>query len=315
MAEDYYKILGVDKKASQDDIKKAYRKLALKYHPDRNQGNKSAEEQFKKVSEAYAVLGDAEKRKQYDSFGSQEAFSRNFSQEDIFRGFDLNEILRDLGGFGGATFGGSPRGRGQRHAYSTDDLFSQLFRGQQQQYRQQPFPRKGQGVEYSLAISIEDAYSGSEKRIAFKKDDGSLNEVTVKIPKGIDTGKKLRLPGKGLPGSNGGPPGDMFISVKVAPHPQFTRDGDDIHIHKTVTFPQAALGTSVDIRLPDGETKRIKVPPGTQANTKIRMKGLGFPRFKGTGRGDGYVRFSIEVPKKLTKKQSQLIKTLAEEGI
>jgi len=309
MAEDYYKVLGVDRKASIDEIKKAYRKLALKYHPDKNPGNKTAEEQFKKISEAYAVLGDAEKRKQYDSFGSQEAFSRSFSQEDIFRGFDLNEILRDLGGFGGST-----RVRGQRRAYATDDLFSQLFRNQQQQYSQQQAPRKGQDIEYNLAISIEDAYSGAEKRIALKKDDGVLNEMTVKIPKGIDTGKKLRLAGRGLPGFNGGPPGDMFINIKLLPHPSFTREGDDLHIHKTISFSQAALGTSMDVRMPDGETKRIKIPPGTQANTKIRMKGFGFHKFRGTGRGDGFVRFTIEVPKKLTKKQSQLIKALAEEG-
>jgi len=308
MAEDYYKVLGVDKKASGDEIKKAYRKLALKYHPDRNQGNKSAEEQFKKISEAYAVLGDPEKRKQYDSFGSQEAFGRSFSQEDIFKGFDLNEILRDLGGFGGST-----RVRGQRRAYANDDLFSQLFRSQQ--YNQQQAPRKGQNLEYNLSISLEDAYSGAEKRISFKKDAGGLNEMTVKIPKGIDTGKKLRLIGRGLPGFNGGPPGDMFINITLLPHPVFTRDGDDIYIHKTITFPQAALGTSMDIRMPDGETKRIKIPPGTQANTKIRMKGFGFHKFKGTGRGDGYVRFTIQVPKKLTKKQLQLIQSLAEEGL
>ncbi len=310
MAEDYYKILGVDKKASSDEIKKAYRKLALKYHPDKNPGDKTAEEQFKKLSEAYAVLGDAEKRAQYDSFGSQEAFSRSFSQEDIFRGFDLNEILRDLGGFGGST-----RMRGQRRTYTTDDLFSQLFRNQQQQYRQQQAPRKGQDLEYNLAINIEDTYSGAEKRISLKKDDGVLNEMTVKIPKGIDTGKKLRLAGRGLPGFNDGPPGDMFINIKLLPHPTFKREGDDLYIHKTITFPQAALGTSMDIRMPDGETKRIKVPPGTQANTKIRMKGFGFHKFRGTGRGDAYVRFSVKVPKKLTKKQSQLIKSLAEEGI
>jgi curved DNA-binding protein len=311
MAEDYYTILGVDKKASVDEIKKAYRKLALKYHPDRNKDNKAAEEQFKKISEAYAVLGDAEKRKQYDSFGSQEAFNRNFSREDIFRGFDLNEILRDLGGFGGAA-----RSRGQRRTYANDDIFSQLFRSQQQQqYYQQQVPRKGQDLEYNLSISIEDAYTGSEKRISFKKDDGGLSEVTVKIPKGIDTGKKLRLSGRGLPGTSGGPPGDMFINIILASHPHFTRDGDDLHIQKAITFPQAALGASMDIRLPDGDTKRIKVPPGTQANTRIRMKGLGFPKFKKPGRGDAYVRFSVTVPKKLTKKQSQLIKSLAEEGI
>ena len=308
MAENYYKVLGVDKKASDDEIKKAYRKLALKYHPDRNQDNKSAEEQFKKISEAYAVLGDSEKRKQYESFGSQEAFNRNFSQEDIFRGFDLNDILRDLGGFSGA------RGmRGQRRASANDDLFSQLFRNQQ--YGQQQAPRKGQSLEYNLSIGIEDAYSGAEKRISFKKDDGGLNEMTIKVPKGIDTGKKLRLVDKGLPGFNGGPSGDMFINITLTPHPVFTREGDDIYIHKTITFPQAALGTSMDVKMPDSEIKRIKIPPGTQANTKIRMKGFGFHKFKGTGRGDGYVRFTIEVPKKLTKKQSQLIKSLAEEGL
>jgi len=308
MPEDYYTVLGVDKKASGDEIKKAYRKLALKYHPDKNQGDKSAEEQFKKISESYAVLGDPEKRKQYDSFGSQEAFNRNFSQEDIFRGFDLNEILRDLGGFGGST-----RTRGQRRTHVSDDLFSQLFKNQQ--YNQQRAPRKGQDLEYNLSVNLEDAYSGAEKRISFKKDDGGLNEVTIKIPKGINNGKKLRLSGRGLPGFNGGPPGDMFINIKLLPHPDFTRDGDDIYIHKTITFPQAVLGTSMDVRLPDGETKRIKIPPGTQPNTKIRMKGFGFHKLKGAGKGDGYVRFTIEIPKKLTKKQSQLIKSLVDEGL
>ena len=156
MAEDYYKILGIDKNASSDAIKKAYRKLALKYHPDKNPGNKGAEENFKKISEAYAVLGDAEKRKQYDSFGSQEAFSRSFSQEDIFRGFDLNEILKGLGGF-----------RGQRQSsYRNNDPFAQFFGNQQYN---QAVPRKGRGLEYNLSISLEEASSGAEKRISFKE--------------------------------------------------------------------------------------------------------------------------------------------------
>lgn len=306
MAEDYYKVLGVDKKASGDEIKKAYRKLALKYHPDKNPGDKPAEETFKKISEAYAVLGDEKKRKQYDSFGSQEAFNRNFSQEDIFRGFDLNEILRDLGGFGGA------RGRGQRRAYENDDLFSQLFRNQQ--YSQQ-VPRKGQNLEYNLSITIEDAYSGAEKRISFKKDDSGLNEMTIKIPKGIDTGKKLRLAGRGLPGLNGGPSGDMFINITVAPNPVFTRDGNDIYVHKTITFPQAVLGTSIDVQTLSGETKRIKIPAGTQNNTRIRMKGFGIPHFKKTGTGDQYVRVTVDIPKNITKKQIELVKKLSEEGL
>lgn len=302
MAEDYYKILGIDKNASIDDIKKVYRKLALKYHPDKNPGDKPAEEKFKKISEAYAVLGDPEKRKQYDSFGSQ-AFSRHFSQEDIFRGFDLNEILR---GFGGS------RGRGQRRSYENDDLFSQLFGNQQ--YNQQ-VPRKGRNLEYNLPITLEEAYSGAEKRISYKGDDGGLNEMTIRIPRGINTGKKLRLAGKGLPGLSGGPPGDMFIKIAVAPHPVFTRDGDDIYVNKTITFPQAVLGTSIDVPTLGGEMKRIKIPAGTQNNTRIRMKGFGIPHFKKTGEGDQYVRVTVDIPKNITKKQRELVKKLSEEGL
>ena len=302
MAEDYYKILGIDKNTSIDDTKKAYRKLALKYHPDKNPGSKPAEEKFKKISEAYAVLGDPEKRKQYDSFGSQ-AFSRNFSQEDIFRGFDLNEILR---GFGGS------RGRGQRRSYENDDLFSQLFGNQQ--YNQQ-VPRKGRDLEYNLSIGLEETYSGAEKRISFKTDDGGLNEITMKIPKGIDTGRKLRLTGKGLPGLNGGPAGDLFINITVVPHPVFTRDGDDIYIHKTITFPQAVLGTSIDVQTLGGEMKRIKIPASTQNNTRIRMRGFGIPHFKKTGKGDQYVRITVDIPKNITKKQRDIVKQLSEEGL
>ncbi|MCD6486367.1 MAG: DnaJ domain-containing protein [Syntrophobacterales bacterium] len=303
MAEDYYKTLGINKNASGDVIKKAYRKLALKYHPDKNPGNKGAEKNFKKISEAYAVLSNPEKRKQYDSFGSQEAFSRSFSQEDIFRGFDLNEILKGLGGF-----------RGQRRSsHMNEDIFSQLF-GNQQQYNRQ-VPRKGRDLEYNLSISLEETYSGAEKRISFQTEDGGLNEITMKIPKGIDTGKKLRLAGKGLPGLNGGPAGDLFINITVTPHPVFTRDGDDIYIQKVITFSQAVLGTTIDVKTLEGETKRIKVPANTQNNTRIRMKGFGVPHFKKTGKGSQYVRITVDIPKKLTKKQREIVKQLSEEGL
>jgi len=302
MAEDYYKTLGIDKNASSDALKKAYRKLALKYHPDKNPGNKGAEENFKKISEAYAVLGDPEKREQYNSFGSQEAFSRSFSQEDIFRGFDLNEILKGLGGF-----------RGQRQSsYTNDDPFSQFFRSQQYN---QAVPRKGRGLEYNLSISLEEAYSGAEKRISFKTDDGELNEITMKIPKGIDAGRKLRLTGKGLPGLNGGPSGDLFINITIVPHPVFTRDGDDVYVLKTITFSQTVLGISIDVNTLGGETKRIKIPANTQNNTRIRMKGFGLPHFKKSGRGDQYVRIAVDIPRKLTKRQRDIVKQLSEEGL
>lgn len=135
------------------------------------------------------------------------------------------------------------------------------------------------------------------------------------MPPGINTGQKLRIPNKAHPGTHGGLSGDLYINIRIMPHNVFTREGDDLFIQKTITFSQAVLGASVDVPTLDGENKRVKVPPGTQAHTKIRMKGFGFPRFKGAGRGDAYLRFVIEIPQKLSKKQLQLIKDLSEEGL
>ncbi len=317
MAADYYKILGVDKSATVDDIKKAYRKLALKYHPDRNPGNKDAEEQFKNISEAYAVLSDPEKRQEYDNFGSQ-AFSQRFSQEDIFRNADLGDILRDLGfgGFGGGgEFSRIFGGRGGRRSSSFDDSsggeFSDFF-GTGRGYNH--MPRRGSDLEYTLTISLNEAYSGTEKRITLKKGDTS-EEINIKIPQGISSGQKLRLTGKGIPGIDGGPSGDLYIVVMIAHDKTFTREGNDISITKQITFSNAALGTTIDVETIGGETKRLKIPAGTQSNTKIRMKGYGMPNFKKSGKGDQYVRITISVPKKLTKKQADLIKKLEEENL
>jgi len=313
MAEDYYSILGVAKSASADEIKRAYRKLALKYHPDKNPG-KESEEKFKKLSEAYAVLSDAEKRQQYDNFGSQ-AFSQQFSQEDIFRNFDLNEILRefgfgDIGGGGRRTFTfrtGRPGG---------SDGFSQFFSGGGGPYQQSVPPQKGQDLEYQLTITLEDAYSGSEKNISLRKGEGGMTEnIRFTVPKGISSGKRLRLSGKGMPGINGGPPGDIYILISISPHDTFTRSGDDLYVGKTVSFSQAALGTTIDVPTISGEIKRLKVPAGTQNNGRIRIKGFGMPRFKARGSGDQYIVITVTVPKKLTKKQEELVKSLAEEGM
>jgi curved DNA-binding protein len=315
MAEDYYQILGIDKKASLDDIKKAYRKLALKWHPDKNPNNKAAEEKFKKISEAYAVLSDPEKRQQYDHFGSADQFRQQYSQEDIFRGFDLDEILRSFG-FGGIrgtrVFRTSSRGG---HAAYNEDPFSGLFgsMGKSRQYNAN-MPQKGQDAEYKLSISLEESVLGAEKKISFQIEN-RVEDINVKIPPGISTGKKLRLPGKGLSGYNGGPNGDLYLNINVLPHPIFTRDGNDLYIEKTIKFSQAVLGTTIDVPIIDGSTKRIKISPGTQNNTKIRMKGYGVPNFKGSSKGDQYVKITIEVPKKLSDRQAKLIRQLAEEGI
>jgi curved DNA-binding protein len=318
MAEDYYQILGIAKKASADEIKKAYRKLALKWHPDKNPNNKAAEERFKKISEAYAVLSDAEKRKQYDNFGSADQFRQQYSQEDIFRGVDLDEILRSFG-FGGARGGGRTTFRTGRRGGANfrdyEDPFAGIFGGMgagQQQYTQ--MAEKGQDVEYNLSISLVESVLGADKKLSLQIED-RIEEINVKIPAGISTGKKLRLPGKGLAGDNGAPNGDLYLNINVLPHPIFARDGNDLYIEKTIKFTQAALGTVIDVPTLDGVTKRLKISPGTQNNTKIRMKGFGIPGLKGAARGDQYVKINVEVPKKLSEQQQKLIKQLAEGGI
>jgi curved DNA-binding protein len=314
MAEDYYTILGVAKSATIDDIKKAYRKLALKYHPDRNPGNKDAEEKFKNISEAYAVLSDAEKRQEYDNFGSQ-AFSQRFSQEDIFRNVDLSDILRDLGFGGGGEYSRIFGGRGSRRrspfGASAGDEYSDFF-GAGREYNN--IPRRGNDLKYTLTIPLEESYTGTEKRITLKKGD-KAEEISIKIPKGIKSGQKLRLTGKGLPGIDGGSSGDLFIIITIAPHAIFSREENDLSINKTISFSSAALGTTIDVETISGETKRLKIPAGTQNNTKIRMKGYGMPYFKKSDKGDQYVKISVSVPRKLTKKQIDIIKKLAEENL
>lgn len=320
MAEDYYQVLGVEKKASADEIKKAYRKLAVKWHPDKNPTNKAAsEEKFKKISEAYAVLSDPKKRDQYDQFGSADQFRQQYSQEDIFRGFDLDEILRGFG-FGGARGGGRTTFRtgGRRGgAYQEDEdpfagLFGAMGGGGRQQYAQ--MPQKGQDAEYNLSISLEESVFGADKKISFQMN-GKVEDINVKIPAGISSGKKLRLPGKGLPGHNGGPNGDLYLNINVSLHPIFTRDGSDLYIEKTIKFTQAALGTTIDVPTLDGASKRLKIAPGTQNNTKIRMKGYGVPGLKGAPKGDQFVKINIDVPRKLTDKQIKMIEQLAADGI
>jgi curved DNA-binding protein len=319
MADDYYKVLGVDRGASIDDIKKAYRKLALKHHPDRNPSDKKrSEEKFKEISEAYAVLTDPEKRKQYDEFGT-DAFRQKFTQEDIFRDFDINDILRGFGfgNLGGeyTRFGGSAGGGGRRRAYSQRkvDPFAEMF-GEQAYGRREAPSSKDQDIEYNLAITLEESVIGAEKKLSLKKGD-MAEEVSVKIPAGISSGKKLRLAGKGLQGPYGGPAGDLYLNISVLPHPIFSRDGDDLYVEKTVSYSQACLGSTIDVPTLSSGSKRVKIQPGTQSNTKIRLKGFGVPHLKGEGHGDQFVRIFVDVPKKMTAKQAELVKRLSEEGL
>ncbi len=216
MAEDYYKILGVGRDASEEEIKKAYRKLAMKYHPDHAKGDKTAEEKFKKISEAYAVLSDKQKRQEYDTFGS-EGFRERFTQEDIFRGFNINDILREFG-FGGDFFFGE--GRGTRFTYASGSPFGGRGRSQAQAV-------KGADIVYELPISLREAAFGATKTITLQVQ-GVPERISVKIPKGMTTGKKLRLAGKGNPGPFGGPRGDLYIQTVLLDDPVFGVEGQDL---------------------------------------------------------------------------------------
>jgi curved DNA-binding protein len=301
---DYYEILGVNKSASDEEIKRAYRKLAMKYHPDKNPNKKDAEERFKEINEAYAVLSDKEKRKQYETFG-KEGFHQRFTQEDIFRGFDFDDILSGL-------FGG--RGRREfRYGGRGGSDFGDLFTGQGTYQDMSRRPQKGEDILYELSISLEEAVLGGEKRISYRKN-GKVEEVSVRIPKGIETGKKLRLSGKGMEGRKGGPSGDLYLQISVREHPIFIREGDDLIMEKEVNFSEAALGTMIEVPTLEG-TKKVKIPPGTQSHTKMRLKGLGIPHFQKEGRGDEYVKVIVRVPKRVNDKSKKLIEELAREGM
>ena len=275
----------------------------MKYHPDKNPNRKEAEERFKEINEAYAVLSDKEKRKQYDTFGA-EGFRQRFTQEDIFRGFDMEEILSGL-------FGG--RGKrefryGGRGGFDFGDFFGQT--GYQNVGR---MPQKGEDVLYELTISLEESAFGGEKRISYRKN-GKMEEVSVRIPRGIPSGKKLRLAGKGMEGKNGGPSGDLYLQINIKDHPFFTREGDDLVVDQEINFSEAVTGTTIEVPTLEGK-KILKIPSGTQSHTKMRLKGLGVPHFQGEGRGDEYVKVIVRVPKKLTEKSRKLIEELAKEGI
>lgn len=317
---DYYKLLGVDKNASPEAIKKAYRKLALKYHPDRNKDNKEAEEKFKEISEAYAVLSDKEKKQQYDTYGSA-GFQQRYSQEDIFRGADLGDILKEfginIGGFGG---GG---GRTTFRTSGGGDPFANLFGGGGgmgggfhtfQSGQQHAQPVKGTDVSLELPITLNEILTGAEKTIALGRG-AHAEKVSVKVPRGIETGKKLRVSGKGSPSPMGGQPGDLYLLINVLPHDTFIREGHDLIVEKKIPFSAAVLGTEIAVPTLEGKQLKVKVAPGTQGQSKLRIKGNGLPCGPKGDRGNLYVRISLEVPKKLNDEQEKLIKKLADEGM
>jgi molecular chaperone DnaJ len=346
MAETLYDTLGVAKGASQDEIKKAYRKLARQYHPDRNPGDKEAEDAFKRVQGAYDVLSDDEKRKQYDRFGSANGRPGGQNVNFDFSGFDVG----DLG-----------------------DLFGGIFGGRGAQRAQQRRPVRGPDVEAEVHLSFEDSLRGAEAKVPVEmttacrecggtgaapgtapvicpecngrgvksesqglfalsqpcprcrgngtviekpcpKCHGSGRErriktYTVKIKPGVKDGTRIRLKGKGEAGENGGPSGDLVVVTRVAPSQVYERRGDDLVVQAPVSYPTATLGGSVEVPTPEGPVS-LKIPAGSEDGKLIRIKGRGAPKLNGSGKGDVLARVRIEVPKRVSKKERDLLEEL-----
>lgn len=341
MAEDYYSILGVGREATAEEIKKAYRKLAMQCHPDRNQGDKECEEKFKKLSEAYACLSDAGKRANYDRFGTAEGMGQSF------------------GGFGGG-FGG--------FGDIFDDVFGDFF-GAFTGARRGSRRTRGNDLRYNLTITLEEAVFGTEKSIDVLRwedckacsgsgsrsgrrgvcpdcrgsgqlrfqqgffsiaktcsrcgGDGTYvsdpctecrgqgkrrvtKGISVKVPAGVDNDSRLKMSGEGEPGQNGAPAGDLFIVIEVEPHRFFHRDGSDLYCEMPVSFAQAVLGADVEVPTLDG-TARLKIPAGTQPGTRLRLRGKGASRVGSRSRGDQVVVVNLEVPKNFNHRQRELI--------
>ena len=318
---DYYKILGVDKAADQKAIKKAYRKLAAKYHPDKNPDNKAAEDKFKEVNEAYEVLSDEEKRKQYDSLGANyEAFKNSGATWEQWQQAQAQARGRaQYGGFGGGpgggtfTFSGDPSEffgqRGHRRGSSGySDFFEQFFGGAGGGFaggQRQSSKMRGQDVRAELPITLREAYEGSKKTFEFYGE-----KLRIGVKAGAYDGQQLRVKGKGNPSPNGGERGDLYIELRVQPDPRFKREGDDLYLEITVPLYDAVLGGSVKVPTMTGEVN-VKIPAGTQPGKVLRLRGKGMPvRKKKEQFGDLLVRITIKVPTELSDQERKLFEEL-----
>jgi molecular chaperone DnaJ len=348
---DYYDVLGVARDASADDIKKAYRRLAIQLHPDRNK-EPDAEERFKEVSEAYAVLSDAQKRARYDQFGHA-GIDSQYSAEDLFRTIDFSDLFRGMGfgsifeQFFGMGRSGPSRGRDLQvshtitleQAFTGTDADIEYWRlegcgqckgsgaepgsrvdtcttcggnGQVQRLQRTPFGTLSQ-------IGTCPDCGGAGRRIASPcrtcrgtGHDRHKRSVTVHIPAGIEDGQSLRIAGQGEVGGRGGPYGDLYVEIHVREHPRFAREGADLLAELPISIPQAVLGTQVEMPTLDG-TVRLEVPAGSETGKVLRLPGKGMPYLRGTGRGDLHVRLRVVVPQKLSDRARTLMQELAGE--
>ena len=312
MSKNYYDILGVSENATEEEIKKAFRTLAKKYHPDRNKGDKTAEDKFKEISEAYDTLSDPKKRQEYDNIRKYGAFTGAGAQGRPGAGgvhFDFSDLFNQgsggRGGFQTFRFGGEG-------VDGLDDILRQFFGGgqrdpfSQRTARRRPSQQKGADLSARLHISFLDVVNGAQKKLRIKQTGKT---VLVKIPKGIEDGAKIRLAGQGLPSRNGGKNGDLIITVHVMADQNFTRKGNDIYTSVTVSFKEAILGCKKNVKTLT-KTIALTIPPGTQPGTKLRLKGQGLA--VNGKQGDLYVEVKVEIPKHITDKQRKLLEEWGE---
>jgi curved DNA-binding protein len=307
-ARDFYEILGVPRNASQDEIQQAYRKLARTYHPDVNR-DPAAEERFKDVSEAYAVLSDPQTRRRYDAFGP--AF-RQVPEDVDPEAFRRSRARAGAGAGPGQAPGGGGFGAGPGDIFGTgtgdinlDDLLGGLFGGR---------PGRGWGPipgadqEAELEVTVEEAYRGGPRTVTLQGPSGQRS-FDVKIPAGVTDGQRIRLAGQGGRGSDGARPGDLYLVIRIAPHPRYRVEGRDLYVDLPLAPWEAALGTSVAVDTPGGEAK-VKVPPGTSSGRRLRLRGRGLPHYRGKA-GDLFAEVKIMVPEKLSHEERQLFEQLA----
>ncbi|HET6404377.1 MAG TPA: molecular chaperone DnaJ [Candidatus Thermoplasmatota archaeon] len=347
---DYYEILGVSRDASVDEVKKAYRKLAMQYHPDRNK-EPGAEERFKEISEAYAVLSDDEKRRTYDQYGHAGFDQRYQTQEDIFRGADFSEFGFDLGGifrsiFGGGGFGGPARGRDVMA--NLDITLEEVAKGAEKELRVSRLetcdtcggsgakpgtrPRRCAtcGGRGQVARAMRTPFGivqtagpcpecgGRGETIAEPdpacRGQGRLQKtrtLRVNVPQGVPEGGTLRMRGEGEAGPDGAPPGDLYVRVRIQKHAVFTREGDDLHVAIPLTFSQAALGDEIEVPLLGGGKDVLHIPPGTQSGETFRLRGRGLPALGGGRKGDILATARLYTPQKLSAEERGLFEQLA----
>jgi len=310
-ASDYYKVLGIGKDASDKQVKQAYRKMARKYHPDVNSGNKAAEEKFKKVNEAYEVLSDAEKRKKYDRYGDQWLYADQFEQQRGQQRYTRHGSTFDFGG-GAGGFG---------------SIFDDLFVGRKGGFKTS---RRGQDMQYPMEVSLKEAFSGATKVIQLQMEEPcpscsgkgcyacnglgitrQAHRFEVKVPAGVKNGSKVRMAGKGGPGYGGGKAGDLYLNVSVKADPVFQRKGDDLQVDVPVPLTTAVLGGEVSIATMGGDVV-LKVPALTQNGNVFRLSGKGMPHLGKSGNGDLLAKAKVVLPQKLTDGEKKLFEDLRE---